>query len=48
MKKVSIAEALKEVYGSWISAKIDNYNSSMYFESPQYLLESYKVGKPLD
>jgi hypothetical protein len=48
MKKVSIAEAFKEVYGSWISAKIDNYNSSMYFESPQYLFESYKVGKPLD
>jgi hypothetical protein len=47
-KKISIAEALKEVYGSWISAKIDNYNSSMYFESPQYLLESYHIGKPIE
>jgi hypothetical protein len=46
-KEISIADALKEVYGSWISAKIDNYNSSMYFESPQYLFESYLAGKPI-
>jgi hypothetical protein len=40
-------DALKEIYSSWISAKIDDYNSSMYYENPQYLFESYKAGEPL-
>lgn len=47
-KGISIADALREVYGSWISPKIDDYNSSMYFENPQYLFESYRAGKPLE
>ncbi|MDR0306841.1 MAG: hypothetical protein LBI42_08390 [Chitinispirillales bacterium] len=46
-KGISAADALKEVYGSWISAKIDDYNSSMYFENPQYLYESYRAQKPI-
>lgn len=32
------------IYNSWITRKIDNYNSSMYYESPSYLFESYKAG----
>lgn len=40
-------EALIEVYNSWISLKIENYNSSMYYESPNYLYASYIEGKPL-
>lgn len=47
-KGISTADALREVYGSWISPKIDDYNSSMYFENPQYLFESYRAGAPLE
>lgn len=39
--------ALFAVYSSPISAKIDDYNSSMFFENPQYLYESYIAGEPL-
>ena len=46
-KGIPPVDALQEVYASWISRKIDDYNSSMYFESPQYLFESYKAGKPI-
>ena len=37
-------ETLIVVYNSWITRKIDNYNSSMYYENPSYLFESYKEG----
>jgi hypothetical protein len=47
-KGKSLVDTLMEIYGSWINAKIDDYNSSMYFENPQYLFESYKAGKPLE
>ncbi|MDR3237990.1 MAG: hypothetical protein LBT84_05765 [Spirochaetia bacterium] len=40
-------DALIAVYSSWISGKIDDYNSSMYFENQQYLYESYIAGEPL-
>lgn len=40
-------DVLIEVYNSWISDSIDNYNSSMYYENPSYLLASYKAGRPL-
>jgi len=45
---IPLAEALVQVYTSWMSDKIDNYNSSMYFENPQYLYESYRAGEPLE
>jgi hypothetical protein len=47
-KGIPPVAALREVYGSWISAKIDNYNSSMYYESPQYLFASYQEGAPIE
>ena len=31
-------ETLIEVLSSWIIDKIDNYNSSMYYENPSYIL----------
>ncbi len=40
--------ALIEVYNSWISDKIEDYNSSMYYENPSYLYNSYLKGKPLE
>ena len=42
-----LADTLIQVYTSWISEKIDDYNSSMYFESPQYLYASYIAGEPI-
>ena len=41
-------DALINVYTSWISEKIDDYNSSMYFENPQYLYASYVAGKAME
>jgi hypothetical protein len=43
----SFTDALMEVYNSWISEKIDDYNSSMYYESPEYVFKSYIAGEPL-
>jgi len=39
--------ALKKIYTSFISEKIDDYNSSMYFENPQYLYASYAAGNAI-
>jgi hypothetical protein len=40
-------DALMEIYQSWISRKIENYNSSVYYESPAYLYGSYIEGEML-
>jgi hypothetical protein len=39
---------LIEVYNSWISRKIEDFNSSMYFENPDYIFQSYLTGDVLD
>lgn len=44
-EKIGIIEALFKVYNSFLSAKIDDYNSSMYYENPSYLLECYLENK---
>lgn len=36
---------LIEVLTSWIIPEFDNYDSSLYFESPNYILECYKENK---
>lgn len=36
---------LEEVMKSWIIEKIDNYNSSMYYENPEYIYQCYIEGK---
>ena len=46
-QRITFADALQQVYTSWISDKIDDYNSSMFFENPQYLYASYCAGEPL-
>ena len=38
-------ETLMQVLSSWIIEKIDNYNSSMFYESPEYIYECYKNKK---
>lgn len=40
-------ETLIEVLSSWIIEKIDNYNSSMYYENPSYIYCCYTEGKIL-
>lgn len=40
-------ETLIKVLSSWIIEKIDNYNSSMYYENPDYIYECYIEGKIL-
>jgi hypothetical protein len=39
--------ALFSVYSSPISARIDDYNSSMFYENPEYLYLSYIEGQPI-
>lgn len=38
-------KTLIKVLSSWIIEKIDNYNSSMYYENPSYIYECYIAGK---
>jgi hypothetical protein len=39
--------ALVEVYNSWLSRKIEDFNCSMYYENPDYLYQSYVKGEAL-
>lgn len=41
-KKIDVVMALEEVYNSFISLKIDDYNSSFYYENPNYIFDCYK------
>lgn len=40
-------DTLIAVYNSWLSRKIEDFNSSVYYESPGYLYESYVKGEVL-
>ncbi len=40
-------DTLITVLSSWIIEKIDNYNSSMYYENPDYIYECYLKEKIL-
>ena len=42
-----LIDALSEVYNSWLSRKIEDFNSSVYYESPDYLFQSYLKGEVL-
>ena len=46
-EKISIVDALFKVYNSFISAKIDDYNSSVYYENPSYIFECYRQNEML-
>lgn len=41
-ENADVVDVLFEVYNSFISEKIDDYNSSMYYENPSYLLACYE------
>lgn len=47
-KNISIVDALFQVYNSFLSDHIDDYNSSVYYENPSYLFESFMAGHILD
>ncbi len=44
-KKLPIADAVIEAYNSFVSDKIDDYNSSFYYEAPQNILNAYLEGR---
>lgn len=46
-KNIKPTEALNEVYHSFISDKIDDYNSSVYYENPSYIFECFIQDKIL-
>ena len=39
-----LIDTLSTVYNSWLSRKIEDFNSSVYYESPPYLLQAYLTG----
>jgi len=46
-ENIDIIDALIKIYNSFISPKIGDYNSSVYYENHSYLFESYREGKVL-
>ena len=46
-EKIEVIDALIKVYNSFLSGKIDDYNSSVYYENPSYLFECYEENKIL-
>lgn len=44
-KGLSTVDALFEAYHSYVSDKIDDYNSSFYYEAPQNILNAFLYGK---
>ena len=46
-EKIDIISALEQVYNSFISPKIDDYNSSVYYENPEYIFECYRENQML-
>lgn len=46
-EKASLMDILSNVYNSWLSRKIEDFNSSVYYESPEYLFQSYLKGESL-
>lgn len=44
-QKVDIIEALFLAYNSFVSDKIDDYNSSFYYDAPQNILYTFLDGK---
>lgn len=40
-KNIDLIDALMEAYNSFVSNKIEDYNSSFYYDNPQNILNSY-------
>lgn len=48
LKENNITKTIYEVFTSFISDEISNFNSSVFYSSREYLAESYKAGILLD
>ncbi len=46
-EKRSRVDVLMDVYNSFVSPLIDDYNSSFYYENPGYIFECYRTGEVL-
>ena len=46
-RNIGVIQALQMVYNSFISEKIDDYNSSVYYENPSYIYECFVENKML-
>ena len=43
-KGIDVVDALFEAYNSFVSEKIQDYNSSFYYDSPKYILKAFLDG----
>ncbi|MEE3482227.1 MAG: hypothetical protein VZQ80_09610 [Lachnospiraceae bacterium] len=46
-KDISLEEKIYQVFSSFISDAISDFNSNIYYSNPEYLLSSYEEGKLL-
>ncbi|MEE0858121.1 MAG: hypothetical protein U0M12_01470 [Acutalibacteraceae bacterium] len=44
-KSISVVDALFEAYNSFVSDKIDDYNSSFYYDAPQNIFNAFYYGE---
>lgn len=44
-KEIDVVDALFEAYRSFVSEKIDDYNSSFYYDAPQNILNAFMDGR---
>lgn len=44
-RRIDTVDALVEVYNSFVSDKIDDYNSSFYYDAPQNILNAFLTGE---
>lgn len=44
-KNISVIEALFEAYNSFVSDKINDYNSNFYYGAPNNILNAFLIGK---
>jgi hypothetical protein len=47
MQRGEVIDKLLEVYNSWMTDKLDNYNIAVYYMSPEYIFECYRSGEIL-
>ena len=48
VQESDVVYTLKEVYGSWISDAISNYNTDFFYQSREYIRECCREGVVLD
>lgn len=44
-KQINVVDALFEAYNSFVSDRIDDYNSSFYYDAPQNILNAFLTGE---